>query len=165
MWRTGSNSYLDSCVHSGCMRWALQVTLSDFNLTLQRPNGNNVIARLEPADNASFECPSLTFKNPVIICELPSYVTWRLGSQSRIPLAPCISQSDTGNTASLELDKYSRDKQAHSSCLTSELLQDFKMTMCVVILQNWDVVQHTLPMSLTLNLSTVEYTGFFFTQT
>lgn len=148
-------------MHAGCIRSALQVTLSDFNLTLQRPNRNNVIARLEPLDNAPFECLSLTFKNPVITCELPSYVTWRLGSQSRIPLAQCISQPDTGNAASLELDKYSSDKQAHSSCLTTELFQDFKRTIYVLILQNWDVVQHTFPMSLTLKIPLVEYTDFF----
>lgn len=120
------------------MRQALQVTLSDFNLTLQRPNGNNVIARMNPPDNASFECLSLTFKNPVIICELPSYVTWRLGSQRRIPLALCISQLSTGNTGSLRLNKYSKDKQVHAMCLTAELIY-YNILIYVVNLQNWAV--------------------------
>lgn len=116
----------------------------------QRPNGNNVIARAKPPDNASFECLSLTFKNPVTICELPSYVTWRLSSQSRTPLALCISQLGKVNTGSYKLNKYSRDKQAHAMRLTVKLPRVHNVLIYVVNLQSWVVAQNTLPTSLAL---------------
>lgn len=129
-----------------------------FYLVPQRPNGNNVIARVKTLDNTSFECLSLTFKNTVTICELPSYVTWRLSSQSRTPLALCISQLGKVNTGSYKLNKYSMDKQAHAMCLTVKLPRVHNVLIYVVNLQSWAVAQNTLPMSLALNISVVEYT-------
>lgn len=70
----------------------------------------------------------------------------------------CASCSHVqGNTVSLELNKYPMDKQVHATCLPAEPLRDLNMLIYVVNLQNWAVAQNTLAMSLTLNLSIVEY--------
>ena len=80
-------------VDSGCLRCTLWVTLRDFNLKLKGLNRNTIIAKLKSPDGASFEYLRLTFKNPVITCDMTSYLAGSLISISRIPLAQCIFQS------------------------------------------------------------------------
>lgn len=61
---------------------------------------------------------------------------WRLSSQSKTPLALCISPWGKVNTGSYKLNKYSMDKQAHAMCLAVKLPRVHNVLVYVVNLQS-----------------------------
>lgn len=124
-----------------CIVWILAAwdePYHDFNLILQRPNSNNIIARLKSPDSASLECLRLTFKTPVITCDMTSYMAWSLVSNIRIPLAQWISQRCLCETLVLKnVNRCSmKKKQVHVTSLTTELLRDFNTLTCIVNFQD-----------------------------